>query len=107
MIRENRPEHEMPNLVSAQIIDLLEQALLPSHLNLTDDSAHHHGHPEASARGGRHYKLVLVAPCFEAMTRLERERSVQGALAALWQAGSIHALSCKLFSPTEWAAKAP
>jgi BolA family transcriptional regulator, general stress-responsive regulator len=101
MIAENSAHN-----IGQQIKNNLEQALQPIVLELADDSAHHHGHPEATARGGRHYKLKVVATIFEDMPRLARERRVQNAIKKLWDAGQIHALSCKLYSPSEWAKKA-
>jgi BolA family transcriptional regulator, general stress-responsive regulator len=80
-------------------------ALNPTILQLADDSAHHEGHPEAHLRGGRHYKLTLVSTVFERLSRLERERLVHTAVQVLWAAGRIHALSCRLYTPTEWAAR--
>ena len=66
---------------------------------LRDDSASHAGH--AGAREGGHYYLTLVSEQFGEMGRLARHRAVMDKVADLIPT-PIHALSVKLFAPTEF-----
>ena len=71
----------------------------PLRIEIVDDSARHAGH--AGARdGGGHYRLHIVAPCFEGATKMARHRMVYDALSALMRR-DIHALSIVAQSPSE------
>jgi BolA family transcriptional regulator, general stress-responsive regulator len=72
----------------------------PQVLTLRDDSAAHAGH--AGAREGGHYYLTLVSEQFVAMGRLARHRAVMEKVSDLIPS-PVHALSVKLFAPTEYA----
>ncbi len=72
----------------------------PQVFELTDDSAAHAGH--AGAREGGHYYLTLVSEQFASMGRLARHRAVMDKVGDLIPS-PIHALSVKLFAPTEFA----
>ena len=75
------------------------QALSPVSFELIDESAKHAGH--AGARdGGGHYRLRIVAPCFDGLTRMARHRLVYDALGTMMRR-EIHALSISAFSPSE------
>ncbi len=62
----------------AQLRSALERALVPSELEILDDSAAHAGH--AGARGGGHYKVRVVAEAFRGRSQLERHRLVYTAV---------------------------
>ena len=76
----------------------LERALAPAALEITDDSAAHAGHP--GARGGGHFRVLLVAEAFRGRSQLERHRLVYAALEPLLS-GAVHALSIVARSPEE------
>ena len=74
-------------------------ALEPTFVELIDDSAKHAGHAGAKG-GGKHYQLVIVAPCFTDLPKLARHRMVYDALGSLMRK-EIHALSINARSPRE------
>ena len=86
--------------VIAQLRGALERALAPSSLEIIDDSARHAGH--AGARGGGHYRVVLVAEAFRGHSQLERHRLVYAAVAPLMH-GAVHALNIQARTPEEGA----
>ncbi len=81
-----------------QMRTALERALAPSSIEIVDDSARHVGH--ASARGGGHFRVTLVADAFRGRSRLERHRLVYAAVAPL-MGGAVHALNIVARSPEE------
>jgi BolA family transcriptional regulator, general stress-responsive regulator len=89
--------------MSASPIETLLRARLaefaPQVFTLRDDSAAHAGH--AGAREGGHYYLTLVSEQFIAMGRLARHRAVMDKVGDLIPS-PIHALSVKLFAPSEF-----
>lgn len=72
--------------------------LSPLHLELIDDSAQHAGH--AGARGGGHYRLLIVSHQFAGKTTLQRHRLIYDALGELMRS-RIHALSIRSLTPDE------
>jgi BolA protein len=82
----------------ASIRTRLEAELAPRELIIEDDSARHAGHREA---GGRyHLKVRIVSTHFAGLSRLDRHRLVQGALAQEL-AGPVHALNIAALAPNE------
>lgn len=78
---------------------LLEKALSPRRLEISDDSRLHAGH--AGARSGRgHFSVTVVADAFIGRTLLERHRMVYDALRETLET-DIHALSIKAYTPDE------
>ena len=72
--------------------------LSPQRLEIIDDSAQHAGH--AGARGGGHYRLLIVSREFAGKTTLQRHRIVYDALGELMRS-RIHALSIRSITPDE------
>jgi BolA protein len=68
-------------------------------LNIEDESHLHAGHAGA-ASGGGHFKLTIVAPEFEGMSKVSRHRAIYSALNKHFPA-SIHALTILAFTPSE------
>ena len=83
---------------ASMIRTVLEQALAPASIDVTDDSAAHAGH--AGAREGGHFSVVIVSEQFRGQSRLERHRQVYRALGDLRQQG-IHALAIAARTPEE------
>lgn len=78
---------------------LLEEALSPRRLEISDDSHLHVGH--AGARSGRgHFSVTVVTDAFAGKTLLERHRMVYDALREALET-DIHALSVKAYTPDE------
>ena len=89
----------MSAAVQAALQDRL-QALEPSFLELTDDSAGHAGHAGA-AGGGRHFSLVIVSKAFTGQTRLARHRAVLARVGDLIP-HPVHALAIAAYAPEEF-----
>lgn len=83
------------------IEERLSTALAPDFLEILDESGEHQGHPGA-ARGGGHYRVVIVSPRFEGKSLLARHRLVYEALGDAMRA-QIHALSIQAKAPSEEA----
>jgi BolA protein len=84
--------------VMTQLRSALEQAFAPTKLEIIDDSAAHAGH--AGARGGGHYRVMLVAEAFRGHSRLARHRLVYAVVAPL-MTGAVHALNIVARTPDE------
>lgn len=78
----------------------LTLAFAPSRLEVVDDSHRHAGHAGARPGGETHFNVVIEAAAFEGLSRLERQRRVNAALADEL-AGPVHALSVKALAPGE------
>ena len=72
----------------------------PEIFEFEDESHLHAGH--AGNRGGGHYFVLVVSEVFAGQPRIARWRKVQAALAPLFQAGKIHALSIQAHTPSEY-----
>ena len=86
--------------ISAEITRRIEDALAPSHLVVTNDSARHRGHAGDDGSGESHFSVEIVAERFQGMSRLQRQRAVNAALGDLMRE-RIHALSIKAKAPGE------
>jgi BolA protein len=86
--------------VAEEITRRLEQALVPSHLEVRNDSAMHRGHSGDDGSGESHFSVEVVSELFAGMNRVERQRAVNTALADLMRE-RIHALSIKAKAPGE------
>ena len=75
-----------------------------SHLEIIDQSDQHAGHNPAAARGGTHFKVLVVSPDFDGKSLIERHRLVNDAVLEDGP-GTIHALVIKAMTPAEWNAK--
>jgi BolA family transcriptional regulator, general stress-responsive regulator len=83
--------------ISASDIDAaLRAALLPTALDVQDDSAQHAGH--AGAREGRHFSVRVVSERFAGVSRVGRHRLIYDALDRLIPQG-IHALAIDARAP--------
>lgn len=77
----------------------LEPALRPEMLEIEDESHLHAGH--AGARDGRgHFRVMIVSPAFQGLSRIARHRLVFEAVGDLMDT-DIHALAVQAFSPEE------
>lgn len=86
--------------VAAAIKERLRAALAPTSLVVTNDSARHRGHAGDDGSGESHFTVEIEAPQFAALTRLERQRAVNAALADLLR-DRIHALAIRASAPRE------
>ena len=86
--------------IAAEIDQRLRAALAPEHLLVIDDSDGHRGHSGHDPRGESHFTVEIVAAAFQGMSRLERQRAVNAALADLL-AERVHALAIRARAPGE------
>lgn len=77
----------------------LRSAFQLTHLQIEDESHLHAGHAGA-ATGGGHFKLTIVTPEFEGVSKVDRHRAVYAALNKHFPA-AIHALTILAFTPSE------
>jgi BolA protein len=80
------------------IKDRLNQSLSPASIDIIDDSHKHAGH--ASAKGGGHFTITVVAQEFEGKSLIQRHRMVYDAIGDGMKS-EIHALSIKAKTPEE------
>ncbi len=86
--------------IAPEIERRLRAALDPAHLVVTNDSARHRGHSGDDGSGESHFSVEVVSERFEGMSRVERQRAVNSALADLLR-DRIHALAIKARAPGE------
>jgi BolA protein len=86
--------------MTSEIERRLRAALHPAHLVVTNDSARHRGHAGDDGSGESHFSVEIVAERFAGMSRVERQRTVNRALADLLR-DRIHALAISARAPGE------
>ena len=86
--------------VADQIAARLTAALAPSHLEVANDSHHHAGHMGDDRSGESHFTVIVESAAFTGVSRVQRQRLVNQALADLL-AERIHALAIKARAPGE------
>ena len=84
--------------IQKQIEAKVQSALIPSHLEVINESYMHNVPPGSES----HFRLVIVSEKFEGKSLLERHREVNRVLAAEI-AGEIHALALRTLTPGEWS----
>ena len=84
--------------LAALIATRLATALDPTHLEVTNDSAKHRGHMGDDGTGESHFSVVVESPAFTGLSRVQRQRLVNQALADLL-ATRIHALAIRASAP--------
>lgn len=83
---------------AARIHACLTEALSPVTLEIEDESYKHEGH--ASAGGGGHFVVRIVAEAFQGKSPIQRHRLVYAAMGELMQS-EVHALSIHAQTPAE------
>jgi BolA family transcriptional regulator, general stress-responsive regulator len=78
----------------------LRAALAPTRLAVINDSARHRGHAGDDGSGESHFTVEIESPAFAGMSRVERQRAVNKALAELLR-DRVHALAIKATAPGE------
>lgn len=84
----------------AQMREHLMVALEPTRLDIINDSEKHAGHRSSPGTGESHFTVIVVAPRFKGLSRVERHRLVNAALLPDLEAG-VHALAIKAYAPGE------
>ena len=88
----------MTGPVQREIEELLQQAFLPTRLEVINDSARHSGHSGDDGSGESHFTVVIESAAFTGKSRLERQRLVNRALGDI-PGERVHALAIKAFAP--------
>ncbi|WP_050525515.1 BolA family protein [Pseudorhodobacter aquimaris] len=78
--------------VADEIYRKLNEAFSPDTLEVVNDSASHAGHSGDDGTGETHFNVIIRAPAFATMGRLQRHRAVHAAIGADLM-GRIHALA--------------
>lgn len=86
--------------VQSEIETLLRAAFAPTRLEVTNDSAKHHGHMGDDGTGESHFSVEIESAAFAGVSRLERQRMVNRALGDL-PGQRVHALAIKAKAPGE------
>jgi BolA protein len=85
----------------AEIIRMkLERAFAPARVEVEDESHLHKGHAGARPGGESHFRVTLVSPAFEGLSRVARQRAVNDVLREELS-GPVHALAMKVLTPGE------
>ena len=82
--------------VEDSITGKVRQALGPVLVQLENESHRHSG-----PRTDSHFKLIVVADCFQGMSKVKRHQQLYALLKAELE-GPVHALALHLFTPAEW-----
>jgi BolA protein len=94
--------------IAATMEAKLKEAFAPERLMVINEShlhaGHHHvaggHHAEFDGKGETHFRIRIVSPKFAGMSRVERHRAVNAALAGEFDAG-LHALAIEPAAPGE------
>ncbi len=90
-------------LVASEMLRRLT-ALVPSRIELVDDSEQHRGHGGHNPAGESHFTLRIESAAFIGKSRVERQRLVHKALGDLLDE-RVHALSIRATAPNETLAR--
>ncbi|MDH3579213.1 MAG: BolA family transcriptional regulator [Hyphomicrobiales bacterium] len=80
----------------------LTDAFAPDELEVVNESHLHAGHAGSPGTGSSHFRVTIVAAKFDGLSRVDRHRLVNEALAREL-AGPVHALALKTLSTQEAA----
>jgi BolA protein len=86
--------------VASEIASRLTAALDPTHLAVVNDSAHHAGHMGDDGTGESHFTVTVESQAFAGLSRVQRQRLVNQALADLLR-DRVHALAIRARAPGE------
>ncbi len=90
----------MTSPIETEIQALLTAAFAPSHLEVINDSARHHGHMGDDGSGESHFTVEIESAAFAGVSRLQRQRMVNAALGDI-PGQRVHALAIKAKAPGE------
>ena len=89
----------MAETVQQEMKRLLTEEFSPTRLEIINDSAKHHGHSGDDGSGESHFTVVIEAPAFADMSRVDRQRAVNRALGDI-PGNRVHALAIQASAPT-------
>lgn len=85
---------------AGSMVELLETALAPVHITLSDESHKHTAGPGA----GTHWSVTVVSGAFAGRRAVQRHQAVYRALASHLSSG-VHALAIEALTPEEAAGR--
>lgn len=85
---------------ASRIRDALETQFAPTTLDVIDESGRHAGHAGARPEGETHFRVRMTSAAFQGLSRIERQRRVNDALAGEFASG-LHALALELRIPED------
>lgn len=85
--------------MQARIEAKVNREIASQYFDLTNES-HMHSGPATES----HFKLTVVAECFEGLSAVKRHQTMYALLADELRDG-VHALALHLYSPAEWQAR--
>lgn len=85
--------------VEAELRERLQAALAPVELHIVNESHMHNGHHGSPGTGESHFRVRVVSERFAGLSRIDRHRLVNEAVADLRD--RIHALAVKATTPGE------
>lgn len=86
--------------IATEIERLLRASFAPTYLDVTNDSARHHGHAGDDGSGESHFTVEIESAAFAGVSRLQRQRMVNAALGDI-PGQRVHALAIKAKAPGE------
>ncbi|MBV1917231.1 MAG: BolA family transcriptional regulator [Sphingomonadaceae bacterium] len=90
----------MNGQIAQEIEQLLTAAFTPSRLAVINDSAQHSGHSGDDGSGESHFTIEIESVAFAGVSRLQRQRMVNGALGDI-PGQRVHALAIRARAPGE------
>ena len=82
------------------IREKLTEAFSPLNLDVVNDSHRHSGHAGSPGTGESHFRVTILSDRFAGLSRVDRHRLVNEALATELS-GPVHALAIKALAPGE------
>ena len=86
--------------IEREMRELLMVALEPTRLDVVNESHLHAGHAGSPGTGESHFRLLVIAPRFAGLSRLQRQRLVNETLGDLLR-HRVHALAMATYAPGE------
>lgn len=86
--------------IAQEIETLLRGAFAPDKLEIVNDSASHSGHSGDDGSGESHFTIRIESIHFEGVSRLNRQRMINGALGDI-PGQRVHALAIEARAPGE------
>jgi len=78
----------------------LTEAFSPQELLIENESHRHAGHAGSPGTGESHFRVVIIADCFDSLGRVERQRHIYQVLSEELR-GPVHALSLSAWGTKE------
>ncbi len=90
----------MTGPLAQEMRQLLTAALEPTQLDIINESASHSGHMGDDGSGESHFTIAIESAKFAGVSRLQRQRMVNGALGDI-PGERVHAIAIKARAPGE------